>query len=82
MKKLLLLIFFTSFFSADREIDWFYVQEGRVWYNQGESLTFPVDASLDSPYEFQYSKFFQPAKFSSTANAWRRDGIKSKRDGY
>ena len=58
MKKLLLLIFFTSFFSADREIDWFYVQEGRVWYNQGESLTFPVDASLDSPYEFQYSKFF------------------------
>ena len=58
MKKLLLLIFFTSFFSPDREIDWFYVQEGRVWYNQGESLTFPVDSSLDSPYEFQYSKFF------------------------
>ena len=56
MTKLLLLIFFTSFFSADREIDWFYIQEGRVWHHQGEILTFPVDASSNLTYVSQYTQ--------------------------
>ena len=56
MTKLLLLIFFTSFFSADRGIDWFYIQEGRVWHHQGEILTFPVDASSNLPYVSQYTQ--------------------------
>ena len=56
MTKLLLLIFFTSFFSADRGIDWFYIQEGRVWHHQGEILTFPVDASSNLTYVSQYTQ--------------------------
>ena len=49
-------MFFTSFFSADRGIDWFYIQEGRVWHHQGEILTFPVDASSNLPYVSQYTQ--------------------------